>query len=62
MVKEYEFIKVDEDKCVGCGACELACPTQAINIDEGYATIAEGACIGCGACVGDCPTNALELI
>ena len=62
MVKEFEFIKVDTDKCCGCLSCELACPTQAISLDSGEVEVAEGACIGCGACVESCPVKALDLI
>ena len=61
MIKEYEYIKIDEDKCLGCYACEGACPAEAISV-EGVATIAEGACIGCGACVQECPAHALEFV
>ena len=51
---------VDTKRCVGCGACEPACPTEAISIDE-QAHIDTGRCIGCGRCVQECPEGALSL-
>ena len=50
--------KIDEAKCVGCGACVGACPTEAIAVAD-KATIDAAKCIDCGACEGVCPAEAI---
>ncbi len=52
--------KVDADACVACGACEDACPEEAITVDE-VAVIDESKCTGCGTCVDTCPEEAITL-
>ena len=55
------MLKIDTDKCVGCGACVDACPVEAIKMDDGVAVIDEGACTECGLCVDECPNEAINL-
>ena len=50
--------KVDEAKCVGCGACAGVCPAEA-NTDDGVAKIDAAKCVDCGACEGVCPAEAI---
>ncbi len=50
---------VDDSACVGCGACEGACPTGAIKV-EGTASINPDDCVSCGACAGTCPCGAIN--
>lgn len=53
--------KVNQENCVGCGACTGACPTGAIQLNaDGKAEVAEDTCVDCGACVGTCPNNAIS--
>ena len=52
--------KVDQDKCTACGACESACPVEAIKVND-KAKVDEETCIDCGACVDECPVEAISL-
>ncbi|MBP2665166.1 MAG: Electron transfer flavoprotein alpha/beta-subunit, partial [Firmicutes bacterium] len=49
---------VNQNKCVGCGACVPACPFDAIVMQEGKAYITEK-CTMCGACISVCPVEAI---
>jgi UDP-glucose 4-epimerase len=49
------------DRCDGCGVCQNACLTGAIEVKAGRAVIGED-CKGCGRCVSACPREALSLI
>ncbi len=50
---------VDEERCSGCGLCELNCAYDAIKVNEetGIAEVNEVLCMGCGACSCICPSN-----
>lgn len=52
---------VDADKCLGCGACEGACPVAAIKVEGDKAVVDGGACVSCGACAGACPAEAITV-
>jgi NAD-dependent dihydropyrimidine dehydrogenase PreA subunit len=55
-----EIVKIDEEKCNGCGLCVPACAEGAIRIVDGKARlIADNLCDGLGACLGDCPMDAI---
>jgi len=53
-------VKVDEVKCVGCGACVDMCPVNALHVENGKVQV-NNDCIDCGACTSSCPVDALEL-
>jgi NAD-dependent dihydropyrimidine dehydrogenase PreA subunit len=51
-------MRVNEDKCKGCGFCEEVCPLEVIKVIEKKAHIEEG-CVECKACLRVCPHEAL---
>ena len=56
---------VDEDKCSGCGICELLCPFQAIELqprdNRRVSHVSEAVCKGCGTCSAACPSGAITM-
>jgi len=51
-----EIIRIDEERCDGCGLCVTACEEGALRIMGGKAKLVkEVYCDGLGACIGDCP-------
>lgn len=57
-----KIIKIDEEKCNGCGACADACHEGAIEIIDGKARVTrEDYCDGLGDCLPACPTNAISF-
>ncbi|MDR0789601.1 MAG: 4Fe-4S binding protein [Bacteroidales bacterium] len=55
-------IKIDENRCNGCGQCVEGCHEGALQIIESKARmISYLYCDGLGACIGQCPLNAIEL-
>jgi ferredoxin len=54
-------VKVDKEKCVGCGTCVDTCPVGALELKGDKVEVDGDACVECGACVGVCPVEALSL-
>lgn len=58
-----QIIKIDEDKCTGCGVCVPNCHEGALQMIDGKARlISDLMCDGLGACIGHCPEGAIEII
>ncbi len=57
-----KIIKIDENKCNGCGLCADACHEGAIGMVDGKAKLMrEDYCDGLGDCLPACPTNAISF-
>jgi UDP-glucose 4-epimerase len=54
-------IKVDLEKCVGCGTCIEACPFNFRKVVDGKAAVDPEQCIGCGRCLKVCPEGAISV-
>lgn len=57
-------IKVDEEKCVGCGQCKNVCPVGIYEIENGKAKVIPEKlkeCMECHACEVSCPQKAIKI-
>jgi NAD-dependent dihydropyrimidine dehydrogenase PreA subunit len=55
-------IKIDENRCMGCGTCVAGCHGGALQIIDGKARIInEDYCDRLGVCIGTCPVGAIEM-
>jgi ferredoxin len=58
-----KIIRIDEEKCNGCGLCIPNCQEGALQIIDGKARlISDLFCDGLGACIGHCPEGAIEIV
>jgi NAD-dependent dihydropyrimidine dehydrogenase PreA subunit len=57
-----DIVRIDEEKCDGCGVCIDSCAEGAIQLIDGKARlISESYCDGLGACLGECPQDAITI-
>ncbi len=57
-----KIIKIDAEKCNGCGLCIPNCPEGALQIVDGKARLVSDLfCDGLGACIGRCPEGAITI-
>ena len=57
-----DMVKIDEEKCDGCGLCVPSCAEGALQIIDGKARLIDDSfCDGLGACLGDCPQGAITV-
>ena len=54
-------LKIDTDKCVGCGSCEKLCPMKNITIKDQKA-VSGDRCTMCYRCINKCPKQAITLL
>ena len=56
------IVKIDEEKCDGCGVCIPSCAEGALQVVDGKARLVKDSfCDGFGACLNDCPQGAITL-
>jgi NAD-dependent dihydropyrimidine dehydrogenase PreA subunit len=61
-LKGVVTLRLDPEKCVGCGMCLEVCPHAVLSMDNGKAEIQNrDACMECGACARNCPTEAITV-
>ncbi|MGA2233027.1 MAG: 4Fe-4S binding protein [Tepidisphaeraceae bacterium] len=53
-------VKIDLEKCDGCGTCQDNCPTEAIKVVDNKACVNQEECIDCSACQDNCPQQAVK--
>ncbi|MBC7962166.1 MAG: 4Fe-4S binding protein [Steroidobacteraceae bacterium] len=57
-----KIVKIDQEKCDGCGLCVPSCAEGAIKMINGKAVLsADNLCDGLGACLGECPRDAITV-
>lgn len=57
-----KIVRIDEEKCNGCGNCIPSCAEGALRIIDGKARlVSEVYCDGLGACLGNCPQDAISI-
>ncbi|OIQ07787.1 ferredoxin-1 [Moorella thermoacetica] len=57
-----KIVRIDDEKCTGCGLCVTPCAEGAIEIVNGKARVLrEELCDGAGVCLNVCPTGALTI-
>ena len=59
-MKKYQ-VKVNTDKCTGCGLCSRVCVSHNLIISQGKAKIIMDKCIMCGQCSAVCPQKAISI-
>ena len=58
-----KVVRIDEERCNGCGLCIPNCAEGALQILDGKAKlVSDKFCDGLGACLGHCPQDAIAII
>jgi len=63
MIKRIDGIevRVDPDKCKGCGECFKVCIYDGLKMKKGKTSIKQDNCLGCGRCERVCPNKAISI-
>jgi Pyruvate/2-oxoacid:ferredoxin oxidoreductase delta subunit len=57
-----KIVKIDEEKCDGCGLCIMSCAEGALQIVDGKARlVSDKYCDSLGACLSECPQDAIRI-
>jgi len=61
-LKDVVTLKLDEEKCTGCGMCLEVCPHAVLKMNGGRVEVRDrDACMECGACSRNCPFEAVSV-
>lgn len=61
-LKNVATLKLDAEKCVGCGMCVNVCPHQVFELHDEKAKIMDlDGCMECGACMKNCAFSAISV-
>jgi len=61
-LKDVVTLRLNQERCTGCGMCLLVCPRAVLSLANGTAEIANrDACMECGACARNCPAEAFSV-
>ena len=61
-LKNVATLKLDVEKCIGCGLCIAVCPHHVFELENKKARITDlDACMECGACSKNCPVEAISV-
>jgi len=61
-LKNVSTLKLNSEKCIGCGMCKTVCPHAVFSIADRKAQIIDlDGCMECGACTKNCPVVALSV-
>jgi len=55
--------KVEQEKCIACGMCQLYCPESTVKLNDEKKVIFDYRyCKGCGVCANECPVGAIRMV
>ena len=61
-LKDVVTLKLDQEKCTGCGMCLEVCPHEVFKMNTRHVEIQNrDACMECGACSRNCPFDAITV-
>ena len=61
-LQDVVTLKLDQQRCIGCGMCIDVCPHAVFQLENKKARIVDrDACMECGACAKNCPVTAISV-
>lgn len=57
----HHALRIRQEACIGCSRCMRVCPTEALRVTGGKATLHPGLCVDCGECFNVCPSRAIVV-